>query len=92
VIQAAYHRSVPYTLARSEKSTQTLRAELLDQLALLFPERTWPSRVLAGVVADFAVANLSQSAVRRLSAADRVTALRALHLAETIIRRARRQR
>jgi hypothetical protein len=39
-------------------SVSSLRAELLELLDFLFPEKKWPSRVSAAELADFALQNL----------------------------------
>jgi hypothetical protein len=71
-------------------SVPSMRAELLDRMDWLFPEKTWPKRIAARDVAAFVVKNLPESAIHRLPTADQGGAFRALHLAETINRRTRR--
>jgi hypothetical protein len=64
-----------------------MRAELLERLEWLFPDKKWPKRVAAKDLAAFTVSELSESAIHKRAKADRPGAFRALHLAETISRR-----
>jgi hypothetical protein len=66
-------------------SLRSMRAELLDLLGMRFPEKEWPSLVSARELADFTLEHLGKADVDPRSQ-------RALHLAEEVKRKLRRQK
>jgi hypothetical protein len=64
-------------------SVASMRVELLELLAVLFPEKRWRKRVAASRVADFTIKKLPD-AVKARPSRGRPYAGRALHLATAI--------
>lgn len=67
-----------------EMSPSSLRAELLDLLAMRFPEKEWPKLVSGRELADFALQNFRSPDVDSRSQ-------RTLHLADELQRKRRRR-
>jgi hypothetical protein len=65
-----------------------MRAELLDLLSALFPDKTWPKRVAAQQAADFTLETLPSS-IKTRPDRGRPHAQQALHLTDVTNQRRR---
>jgi hypothetical protein len=66
-----------------DMSVASMRVELLELLAVLFPEKRWRKRVAARRIADYTIKNLPD-AIRARPNRGRPHAGRAMHLATAI--------